>query len=247
MIQPTDTLSSIAAQFPCAIQVLEEAGVDYCCHGDRTVDQACREKGLQWETLAAAIQNVPTATQEPTVDWTREPLVALIRHILSTHHEFLKRGLPRLSEQLGRVQIAHPRDREMLQPLAQVFTGLFEELDQHMAKEERILFPFIDQMEAAIAQGKPPIQLPFGTMRNPIGMMEYEHESAGRALKEIRHLTSAFIPPPHACATYCALYEGLRELERDLHLHIHLENNILFPRALDLESRAGSLAAFARK
>ena len=245
-IQPTSTLGEIAAQSLQAVRAFEKAGIDYCCGGRKSIQQACSEKGIPWEPLAAAIQAETAAdtANDATRDWHREPMSALIRHILSTHHEYLKSELPRLSGELGRVQKAHPKHADIIAPLMEVYTALFAELDPHMAKEERVLFPHIERMEAAADSGQPFARPPFATFRNPIGMMESEHETAGQCLAEIRRLTADFTPPPDACATWRALYAGLAELEKDLHRHIHLENNILFPRALVLETRmAEELAA----
>src|SRR5262249_55493110 len=154
-----------------------------------------------------------------------------------THHAYLRRELPLLDRGLAAVLTAHGlRYGKMLGPLAETFTTLRQELDVHMMKEERVLFPFIERAERSLAAGTPVETRPFGTFRNPIQMMEHEHDSVGRALSEARRLTSQYTLPTDACSTFRMLYAGLVELERDLHLHIHLENNILFPRALALEA-----------
>lgn len=172
----------------------------------------------------------------PERDWNSERLSDLIEHILSKHHEFLRREFPRLAQELARVQGAHPGDQPVLQPLGEVYSALRDELDQHMMKEEHILFPFIQRMEADKEAQRRSMPPPFGTIQNPIRMMEYEHESAEHALAEIRRLTADFSPPEHACPAYRALWAGLAELEADLHQHIHLENDILFPRAVRMEA-----------
>jgi regulator of cell morphogenesis and NO signaling len=235
-LQPTQTLSEIAAQSPEAVRILEDRGIDYCCGGARSLAEACQEKGVDWTQVAQAIEAASARASVSHQDWTKATLATLIRHILTTHHQYLRDAFPRLSDRLARVQNAHVRDAAVLTPLGEVYGALREELEQHMWKEERILFPFVERMETAVNQGAPASRPPFGTFQNPIGVMQHEHEDAGRALTEIRRLTQDFTPPSHACDTYRALYTGLAELERDLHQHIHLENNILFPRALALEA-----------
>jgi len=171
-------------------------------------------------------------------DWQAAPLGDLVKHIVATHHEYLKLELPTLSNRLAKVHSVHgARDPETLNRMLKVFGSLRGEMEQHMHKEEVILFPFIEQYGRAEAQGKPMPPVPFGSIANPIGVMEQEHTSAGDALGEIRALTQNYQLPPYACTTVRTLYEGLQALESDLHVHIHLENNILFPRAIALEGR----------
>jgi regulator of cell morphogenesis and NO signaling len=236
-IQPSQTLREIAAQSAGVVRVLEDHRIDYCCGGQRSFEAACREKGLDWQLIAQQIEAAGQTTAADQQDWNTAPLSALIRHILAVHHNYLRQELPRLAERLARVQKAHPQDTAVLTPLAEAYRTLHAELDGPLPKEERILFPFIEQMEGAAAEHRPRIALPFGTFENPIRVMGHEHDSAGHALAEIRRATSNFTLPGHACDTYRALYAGLRELERDMHQHIHLENNILFPRALALEAQ----------
>jgi regulator of cell morphogenesis and NO signaling len=235
-IQPSQILREIAAQSTGAVRVLEGHGVDYCCGGQRSFEDACREKGLDSQLIAQQIEAAGQTTAADQQDWNTAPISALIRHILAVHHDRIRQELPRLAERLARVREAHPQDTAVLTPLAEAYRVLHEELDGHLPKEERILFPFIEQMDAAAAEHRPWIA-PFGTFENPIRVMGHEHDNAGHALAEIRRLTSNFALPGHARETYRALYAGLQELERDLHQHIHLENNILFPRALALEAQ----------
>ena len=176
-----------------------------------------------------------------TTDWSLAPLSELTRHIVATHHEYLKREMTLLDERLSRVaQVYEERDRAMLQDLPGVFESLYEEISLHMRKEEMMLFPIIEAYEAAVSTGRPLPPTPFGSVANPIRMMEMEHDSAGGALDRIRELTSGYTVPAYACDTYKALIEGLRALEADLRTHIHLENDILFPRAIALERTADS-------
>jgi regulator of cell morphogenesis and NO signaling len=155
---------------------------------------------------------------------------------VTTHHEYLKTELPLLHQRVNKVAQVHGgRDASLLE-VAQLYGGLRAELEMHLRKEEMILFPAIERYESALENGLPLPRMPFGSLANPIAMMESEHSGAGNALERMRELTDAWQPPSHACATYRAMLSGLQELERDLHTHIHLENNILFPRAIQLEN-----------
>ena len=170
-------------------------------------------------------------------DWSTAPLRELIEHIVGTHHEYLRRELAPLGARLEKVyRIYNERYGDTLIGLPDVFAGLRSELEMHIRKEEAILFPAIAGYEAASIAGAPLPRAPFGSVSNPIRMMEAEHDSAGKALAEIRTITADYAIPDYACVTYRSLMAGLQELEQDLHMHIHLENNILFPRAIRLEN-----------
>jgi regulator of cell morphogenesis and NO signaling len=230
------TVGEIAAQSLAAVRVFEKHGIDYCCGGQRSLDDACRERGIDTEALLGEVEAACQTRGESDRNWADAPLKDLIDHIVAKHHAYLRHELPHIEQRMTKVLEAHRRlHGDILIPLARVFADLRAELEMHMRKEETILFPFIARAEQSAAAGAPWTPPPFGTVGNPIRMMEHEHESAGRALQEIRRLTSRFALPEDACATYRALYAGLAELERDLHMHIHLENNILFPRALEME------------
>ena len=235
-IEATTTLGAVAAQSLHAVRLLEREGFDYCCGGRQTLEQACAAKGMDWAQFAHAIEAAAPASPVPGDDWNTSSLAALVDHIVASHHAFLRREFPRLRQELSRVQRAHAKDLPVLGPLDKVFSALEEELDQHMLKEEQILFPFLRKMEADVEAHRRPAPMPFGSLQNPIRMMLREHEDAGQALAEIRRLTADFKPPAHACPTYRALWAGLAEFEADLHQHIHLENNILFPRGLEMEA-----------
>jgi regulator of cell morphogenesis and NO signaling len=231
------TVGEIAAGSAAAVSILEQYGIDYCCAGKRLFEDVCREKGL---SAASVADEIVAATAKPAEsrDWSTAPLGELIRHIVSTHHEYLKLELPRVGQRLKKVvQVHGASDPAALSELENVYEGLWQELDMHMHKEEMMLFPAIQHYEAATQSGLPLPPSPFGTIANPIGVMEAEHESAGAALQRIRELTSDFQAPSYACGTYRAMLDGLRALEADLHIHIHLENNILFPRIIALEKR----------
>jgi regulator of cell morphogenesis and NO signaling len=172
-------------------------------------------------------------------EWNTAPLRELIDHIVGIHHEYLKRELAPLGTRLEKVdRIYNEKYGPTLTGLPDVYAGLRSELEAHLQKEEMILFPAIAAYEAALQDGSPLPPTPCGSVSHPIRVMEAEHESAGSALAAIRTITSNYAIPEYACVTYKSLMAGLRELEQDLHMHIHLENNILFPRAMALEGSA---------
>jgi regulator of cell morphogenesis and NO signaling len=232
---PSASIAEIAAASPAALRTLEQLGIDCRVDGSRPVADVCRDKGLDASDVIADIA------------WTAAPLAELIRHIVAIHHEFLRREFPLISQRLARVaEVYAEREPQIMSELPGVFQGLVDDLSLHMRKEEMMLFPTIEAYEAAAAtrQSLPPT--PFGSVANPIRMMESEHDNAEGALARLRELTNGYTVPRYGCVTYAAMMEGLRAVEADLHRHIHLENDILFPRAMRLEQEntSGS-SAFA--
>lgn len=233
----TMTLAEVAAQSLGAIRHLEQHGLDYCCGGKQPFEEACREKNLDPAAVLAEIEK-SAASGEDGVDWQTAPLRDLARHIIATHHEYLKLELPALGKRMEKVFSVHgPKELGLWQNLSDVYGALRSELELHLHKEEVILFPFIEEYGAAELAGQPVPPVPFGSIANPINVMEREHTEAGDALARMRELTQNYQLPEYACTTVRALYEGLQALEADLHVHIHLENNILFPRAIALEQK----------
>jgi regulator of cell morphogenesis and NO signaling len=231
------TVAEIAANSLAAVRVFEKFGIDYCCGGKRPLADVCRDKGYNPELVQRELDAALAVSDAPERDWNTAPLADLIGHIVSTHHEYLRRELPAVQARLDKVYaVYNERYGPTLIELPEVYAGLRAELEMHMRKEEMVLFPSIAACEAAVNTGRPLPPTPFGTVANPIRMMEAEHEDAGHALSRIREITGDYALPEYACVTYRALMSGLAEMERDLHLHIHLENNILFPRAWKLES-----------
>jgi len=231
------TVAEIAAHSLAAVRVFEKYGLDYCCGGKRPLADACLQKGQNAdevkEELEAALRDSPTADN----DWSASPLRQLCDHIEAVHHGFLRRELPAIQTRLDKVyRIYNQRYGPTLTGLPEAYAELRQELEPHMQKEEMILFPAIRWIEEAMETHRPRARLMFGSLANPIHSMEAEHDNAGTALQKIRKITDDFDVPLHACVTYRALMSGLSELEKDLHLHIHLENNILFPRAAQMET-----------
>lgn len=230
------TVGEIAAENPASTRVFQKYHVDFCCGGQKKLGDACRELGISTEQVLTELDKAQSPNGKPERDLTNASATALIEHIVATHHAYLKAELPRLAGTLGKVLEAHgERHGKSLQALSETFGALHGELDAHLRKEEMVLFPYITRLDASRTAGVQPPQAPFGSVNNPIHMMLLEHDSAGNALREMRQITQDYAVPADGCATYRALFQGLQELESDLHQHIHLENNVLFPKAVRLE------------
>lgn len=231
------TVRELALESSSATRVFEKLGIDYCCGGNKPLDEACRAANLSLEQVQKALDEAQQQSRtNGDRDWQREPLSYLIVHINSTHHKYVREEIARLGPLFEKVCGVHGKNHPELLHIQAVFRGVAQELTQHMMKEEMVLFPYIVRLEEAVVQGEPALPPPFGTVANPVRMMEHEHDSAGQALKAIRSASNGYTAPEGACASYQALYRALAEFEADLHQHIHLENNILFPRAIAMEN-----------
>ena len=229
------TVAQWVAERPRTADVFEELKVDYCSEGAVPLSQACEAKQLDTSTVLSRLNEAGSGGgQNREENWLGSGLGELCDHIEATHHAYLRSALPRLTERIAKVVAAHGANHPKLRELQQVFSALRAELEPHMMKEEQILFPAIRQLESASLRP----EFPFGTVADPIGMMEHEHDVAGKALAQIRALTDDFQPPDDACNTYRVMLDSLQTLERDLHQHIHKENNILFPRSLQLNAKS---------
>ena len=229
---PATTVGEIVAQRPVLAQVFERAGIDYCCGGKVTLAAACAKRGLDVSTFTAVLDAVPSLAAEPPVDAGAMSLAALANHIERTHHAYVKAEMPVLVEQAERVAAKHGGRDERLLRVAETVRALADEMLHHMAKEERVLFPLVRNLERH--QQRP---THCNSIAHPIRQMEHEHEGAGGAVARLREWTDNFTPPADACNTHRALLGGLARFESDLHQHVHKENNILFPRALALEAQ----------
>ena len=217
---PHSTIGEIAVDHPLATRVFARHNIDFCCGGGRPLAEVCTKLGLGTEAVLNEIQQELASSDEPQRRWDEAPLEDLIDHIVTAYHRPLDEELPRLEAMARKVNRVHgEKDPERLADLLAVYLALRAELEQHMMKEEQILFPMIRQGRGAMAKG-------------PVSMMIDEHDSAGNALHRLRELTNDYQLPEGACTTWRALWHGLAALETALHEHIHLENNILFPRAL---------------
>jgi regulator of cell morphogenesis and NO signaling len=237
-IQPDTTVGDLVVRHPLLRPYLEQLGLDYCCGGKKSLLEAAHQAGQNWPTVMAVLQRALELEPEGNVgtNWNTAPLIRLADHIVAKHHAFTKEQLPRLDGLLSKVQNAHGAQQgEMLGHLRRVYGALRAELEAHLIKEEQILFPAIKGIDAFMSGiGDRPV-FHCGSIFSPIRQMEYEHDSAGKALAELRQITDNFRLPADACPTFEALYDGLKDLEADLHEHIHLENNIFFPRSVGRE------------
>jgi len=219
-LDPTQTVASLANAAPHALPVLERYRIDYCCGGGRRLGDACRKAGLSLDALAEELE-AAAPRDEPAVDWTTQPLGALCDHIIERYHRPLDGALPRLRALARKVATVHgPRGVSTdLVGLYRELEALAEDLVQHMRREEQVVFPWVrgERRESAGAA---------------VRLLTEEHEAVGEALRRIRSLAGDYTVPPEACGSWRALWLGLEELERELHAHVHLENNVLFPRAL---------------
>jgi regulator of cell morphogenesis and NO signaling len=238
LMDATKTVREFAIENPGATRVFEKLKIDYCCGGNQPLTDACGEKGLDPQQVLQLLQQAEEAGVESKPSSAESlPLVSLINVIVEKHHVFTRNELERLTALFEQVCTAHGQNHPELWDIRWQFQMLRAELEQHMMKEERILFPYITRLEAALAGNKPAPFAPFGTAQNPITVMMREHDAAGEILKAIRKLSKDFTTPEDGCLSYQTLYKALEELEADLHQHIHLENNILFPSSLELEQK----------
>lgn len=233
------TVREFALENPAATRVFEKLGIDYCCGGNKSLEQACQAANLSMDEVLTSLEKDSLETADHAVqaarDWQHEPLADLASHITNTHHKFTRAELARLSPLFDKVCSVHGKTHPELQQVRASFQGLAQELTTHMMKEERVLFPYIVRMEEAVIQKEPVLPAPFGSVQNPVSMMEHEHDSAGNALRAMREASCGYTAPGDACISYQTLYTALEEFEADLHQHIHLENNVLFPRAIAME------------
>jgi regulator of cell morphogenesis and NO signaling len=228
------TVRELALEIPSATRVFEKMGIDYCCGGKRSLADACAVAGVTLEDVKRELTAASYLEKEEP-NFLSATLETLIGHIVSKHHSFTRLEIARLNALLEKVCAAHAENHPELLRINVLFRDLGADLDTHMAKEERVLFPYVIRMEASAKQHVPLFRPPFGTVANPVRMMMLEHDRAGALLKEIRALSADYVPPTDACFSYHTLYSALEALEKDLHQHIHLENNILFPRAVEME------------
>jgi len=239
-INANNTVRELAVAMPGATCVFEELGIDYCCGGNRSLTDACQAAQVSVEEVLFSLEqaNQSALANEQATDWQTEPLAALASYIVETHHIFTKQELARLEQLLNKVFSVHGQNHPELLRLQALFQTLSQELTPHMLKEEQVLFPYINRLEEAVSEKRPVPPPFFGTVRNPVRMMMLEHETAGEVLREMRMVTNNYTVPQDVCISYQTLYQALAALEEDLHQHIHLENNILFPRAQEMEGTA---------
>lgn len=234
IVQKENKIGDVVAQNFRTAKIFEGFGLDFCCGGKKTIETACEEKGISTDAVIEALDNSEGGSQtDMRYDkWSPD---FLADYIVNNHHSYVLNSIPEIEQHLNKVVFKHGEKYPWMEKIVSIFTALKYELTAHMAKEEMMLFPYIKEMYDAL-QNKIDMPVPpFGTVESPIKVMEQEHEHAGDMMKQISALTNNFTPPEDACTTHRILLQELNEFEQDLHMHVHLENNILFPKASELE------------
>ena len=230
----TPTVGETVARDFRAAAVFERFGIDFCCGGRRALDEACRTAAVDPADVVRTLEALPPAT-DATANVTQWPLDQLIEYIVSTHHRYVRASMPTIGRYLAKLVDVHGARHPELARVAAYFENISRALAQHLLKEEQVLFPYIRELATTPVGGRE-CRSPFGTVANPIRMMEREHREAAGQLRIIRELTNGYVSPEDGCTTYAVCMAELDRFERDLHRHVHLENNVLFPKALALEN-----------
>jgi regulator of cell morphogenesis and NO signaling len=231
----TSTLKEIVTDDFRVAAIFEKYSLDFCCRGGKTIEEACVDKAVNKDSVLLEVTKLQRRDEPLADSFSNLSLTALIRHITTTHHSFVRKMVPILLTHTRKVAAVHGANHPEVVEIAAGFERVATDLQSHMMKEERVLFPYIDTLVDASNGTESVRRPPFGNAKNPISMMEAEHQAAGDELYEIRRLSSNYTPPGDACTTFKVTYQELQEFERDLHQHVHLENNILFPKAIALE------------
>lgn len=229
-LEASMTLAEAVNAFPQLAREFEKRGLDYCCGGGRTIDESCTLVGLDPSATVVELSAL-SATAEPA-EWTTMTADVLVDHLEATHHRFLWDELPRVTTLVDKIVTVHGERHPELVDVAACFAQVRADLEPHLMKEERVLFPMI--RELAASTGTPSFHC--GSLRNPISVMLSEHDAVGGLLATLRRLTDGYTPPADGCATYAACFAAMAEIEADTHLHIHKENNLLFPHVVRAES-----------
>ena len=236
----TMTVRDVVLEVPQATGVFERLRIDYCCGGQVPLSEACANAGFELESVVKLLEDAAHTKRPKALDFQTCSLTDLITYIVDKHHTFTLEEMLRLGALGEKVLAAHVENHPELSLVNKSMKELFADLSPHMFKEEQILFPYIVSLEKSLTSGQAVHRAPFGTVNNPVNMMMMEHEGAGEILKNLRKLSLNYSTPTDGCISYRSFYRGLEAFERDLHQHIHLENNILFPRAIELENSVES-------
>ena len=231
-IDVSTTLAEAVDAFPQLAREFERRGLDYCCGGARTLGEECVLIGADPQVTVAELSAMAAASESGSAEWTSMSADVLVDHLESTHHRYLWDEMPRVTALIDKIVSVHGGRHPELVEVAACFAQVRADLEPHMLKEERVLFPMI--RELATATDMPSFHC--GSLRNPISVMLSEHDAVGALLARIHRLTDGYTPPGDGCASYVACFSAMAELEADTHLHIHKENNVLFPLVLRLEA-----------
>lgn len=230
------TLAEITSEDYRSAVVFKKYKMDFCCGGKQTLEKACEEKNLNTSAILEELR-INSTTTRPEQNYGDWKVDFLTDYIVNTQHTYVRKNLPTITEFLNKTITKHGEKHPELKTIKQLFSQVSQELLMHMEKEEQILFPYIKQLGASESQNRKANPPMFGTIKNPIEMMEQEHVDAGNAFESMRVESNDFNPPTDACKTYQVTFSLLNEFEENLHLHIHLENNILFPKAIAIEEK----------
>ena len=230
------TIGEIVASDFRTAAIFKKYGIDFCCRGGRTIEEACEKKKVMEQELIDDLKALPNGSdnQVDVKDW---PLDLLANYIVKIHHQYVREKTPYLLQFLDKLCKVHGERHPELFEINELFNQSALDLSQHFDKEERVLFPFIEKLAQATQTGEPLEMGHFGTVENPISMMKHEHTVEGDRFAKIAELTNGYNPPADVCNTYRVAFAMLEEFENDLHRHIHLENNVLFPKAIALEAK----------
>jgi regulator of cell morphogenesis and NO signaling len=228
------TVAELVSENYKTADVFKKYGIDFCCGGGSLLAEICERKNIDFSEVESDLLSLDSKTDRAH-DYDHWELDFLIDYIVQTHHSYIRENIPVLIQYSEKLAKVHGHHYTEVMEIDQLLHGVLQELDMHMKKEEHILFPFIKELAIARREGREIPTPPFGTIQNPIAMMESEHDNAGDAFHRIAELTNQYTPPPTACNTHRVLYAKIEEFEDDLHMHIHLENNILFPKAIKIE------------
>ncbi|WP_027124750.1 iron-sulfur cluster repair di-iron protein [Gelidibacter mesophilus] len=215
--------------------IFSNYGIDFCCKGDRTIEEVCAKNNIDSDELLAKLEDIQNSNNQQSIDYKSWPLDLLAEYIEKKHHRYVEEKSPVLRQFLDKLCKVHGQRHPELLEVTALFIGCSKEMASHMKKEELILFPFIKRMVKAKSEGTTVESPQFGSVESPIEMMKHDHDAEGDRFRKIAALTNNYTPPADACNTYKVTYAMLDEFEKDLHLHIHLENNILFLEAIKLE------------
>jgi regulator of cell morphogenesis and NO signaling len=241
------TVGELAAEMPNSIRVFESWKIDYCCGGATPLADACAAVGKTLGDFASAIENAAVISDGVAREWSSESLDAIATHICDTYHRYTREELATLQPIAEKVLGVHGARHDELAGVLATVLDLANDMLPHMLKEEQVLFPYVQHLEAASDHGLPAPTPFFGTVKNPVRMMMLEHDRVGELLARLRSLTSDYTVPHDACFSYRELYRRLAEFEQRTHEHVHIENNVYFPRAVALEEHAGNIPTFATK
>ncbi|RKS01645.1 MULTISPECIES: iron-sulfur cluster repair di-iron protein [unclassified Flavobacterium] len=240
-IHINQTVGHLVAQDYRLASVFKSLGIDFCCHGNKSLKEVCNERNISFEMIVQQLELMLLHEKKETVDYQSWSVDQLVNHIEIKHHRYVEKAILELKPYLNKVVEVHGDKHPELFEIKNYFNTVAEELSKHMMKEELMLFPYISRLAKAMKTGASVGKPAFGTVKNPIEMMQREHSDEGDRFNEIAILTNNYNPPQDACNTFKVTYALLKEFEEDLHLHIHLENNILFPKTIALEEELNSI------